>query len=496
MNPAFPQPSISASHLLSGFAEALPAELPDVRRLCVDSRELSEGDVFVALRGYATDGRRYLREAESAGAAFALVDEALPETSFRAPSMPCIVIPELREKLGFIASRLYGEPSKRLHLAAVTGTNGKTTVSQLLAQMIRLAGYDCGVIGTLGVSLESQPTATEHTTPDPVALQEVLARWAGNAVPFACMEASSHALAQGRLNGVEVDTAIFTNLTRDHLDFHGSMQAYGEAKTRLFQLAGVRTAVVNADDDFADALCSKLSEHTGLIRFSAQRKDVELYASKLTASLDGLRLRIDCDWGRAELRCPLLGEFNASNLLAAFAAALKAGLPFETIASSVERLQPVVGRMQPLRRNGSPLVVVDYAHTPDALAKALQTLRPLCKGDLIVVFGCGGDRDRGKRRLMAEVAAQYADRAVITSDNPRSEDPLSILNEIAASMSGDYILQEDRGEAIGQALASARPGDCVLVAGKGHEDYQIVGGETRRFSDLECAQDALARYAA
>lgn len=496
MTPSRTASKISIDKLLSGIVETNAYHGPGVSRLSSDSRDVHSGDAFVALRGYESDGREFLLEAERAGAAVALVEDALPASAVNLTEMQCVVVPSLRDKLGLIASRLHGEPSKRLHIAAVTGTNGKTTVSQLLAQLIRSSGYDCGVIGTLGVSVESQPTPTEHTTPDPIALQHTLAQWVASAVPFACIEASSHALSQGRLNGVEIDTTVFTNLTRDHLDYHGSMQAYGDAKARLFELPGVRTAILNADDPFCESLHRRLGDHLSVLRYSVKRRDVELYASKMRANLDGISLRIESDWGRADLRCPLLGQFNASNLLAAIAGALKAGIPFDAMVAGVGKLQPVQGRMQPLRMSGAPLIVVDYAHTPDALSQALQTLRPLCAGSLLLVFGCGGDRDRGKRALMAAVASEFADHSIVTSDNPRSEDPGAILAEISAAMTGEYTLVEDRGAAIAQAVASAQPGDCVLVAGKGHEDYQIVGLERRHFSDAECAQDALARYAA
>lgn len=473
------------SALLEGIAAA-PA-IP-VRGLVSDSRSVGAGDVFVALKGLQFDGHAYLDDAARAGAAAALVERDVEA------DLPVVVLPELRQLLGSIASRFHGHPTRRMHVAAVTGTNGKTTISQLFAQLVRHCDYDCGVIGTLGASLDGSTGASSHTTPEPLALQATFADWASQAVPFAAMEASSHALDQWRLDGVAVDTAIFTNLTRDHLDYHGDMDSYGEAKARLFRFPGLRSAVINGDDPFARELLTAL-DPTVTPCIYGTGADADLRLDKLEQDAQGLTFDLHGAWGRRRVRTPLLGAFNALNVVAALGAAMGAGLPVDRLFEALPLLTAVPGRMEPLRRDGAPLVVIDYAHTPDALAKVLAALRAQCAGELVAVFGCGGDRDRGKRALMGEAVSAAADRAVITSDNPRSEAPLQIIEDVEQGMHGAYRVCADRAEAIELAIRSARPDDCVVIAGKGHEDYQIVGDEVRPFSDMNVARAVLEDYA-
>lgn len=476
--------------MLSSLLEGFVADVPPIPmgELRLDSREISPGDVFVALRGERFNGADYLSMAAKAGAVAALTEE-LPAESI--DDLPIFVIPALRVRLGEIASRFYGHPSRALQLTAVTGTNGKTTVSQLLGQLVRSAGYDCGVLGTIGAGVDGRARAAVHTTPDPISLQRTLATWAGKAIPFASMEASSHALEQGRLSGVDVDTAVFTNLSRDHLDYHKTMQAYGNAKAKLFGMPSLRAVILNADDPFSKVLETGLGESVKLLRYGQHAPELEVSFSKLVADASGLRFNLHSPWGSAKVRSGLLGAFNAYNLVAAITAALQAGLPLNDLVAAIPSLQPVPGRMEALRADNAPLVVVDYAHTPDALAKVTQTLRAQCAGRLIVVFGCGGDRDPGKRPLMAEAVSNAADSAVVTSDNPRTEDPYAIMQDIATAMRCEHTLCEDRGEAIRRAVLSASPGDCVLIAGKGHEDYQLVNDVRKPFSDYEHASTAL-----
>lgn len=488
MNVPASRPLLSLPDLLSEWVEGPIPDLP-VQRLCLDTRELEVGDVFVALRGHAVDGREFLAEAARAGAVAALVEDELPMN----PILPAVLIPGLGDKLGMIAGRFYGEPSRHMHVTAITGTNGKTTVSQLLAQFVRAAGYDCGVVGTLGASLDAGALDTANTTPDAITLQSIFASWAGKAVPFVAMEASSHALVQGRMNGVEVDTAVFTNLSRDHLDYHGSMAEYGAAKARLFQVPGLRKAAINADDPFSTQLEACMDSSVQRFRYGQHAADLDVKISALQQDRSGMRLRIESDWGKASLSCSLLGAFNAMNLAAAFAAGLQAGLPFDALVASAEGLRPIPGRMEPVATAKGPLIVVDYAHTPDALTKALKALRPLCSGRLIAVFGCGGDRDSGKRALMAEAVSASADYAVVTSDNPRTEAPEAILAQIATAMAGDHELCEDRGTAIERAIRAAKVGDCVLIAGKGHEAYQQIGDRRLSFSDSDVARRVIAQ---
>ncbi|MEO1080549.1 MAG: UDP-N-acetylmuramoyl-L-alanyl-D-glutamate--2,6-diaminopimelate ligase [Pseudomonadota bacterium] len=485
------QPVLNLRELLQGDA-AVPDALADfrVQGMSQDSRRVNPGDVFVALRGAKHDGHDMLDEAQRAGAIAALTERPVVATS-----LPIVVIPGLRDRLAELAARCYGHPSRSLHVTAVTGTNGKTTVSQLFGQLVRAAGYACGVIGTLGASLDGAARATTHTTPDAIALQHELAVWAGQAVPFVAMEASSHALHQGRLDAIDVDTAVFTNLTRDHLDYHGDMHAYGEAKARLFRFQSLRALVLNAEDSFGASLGSTAPEGVKVTTYGlAQSCDVR--ASRIEMSSAGLRFRLSGPREEAMVRSGILGAFNLSNLLAAIAAALEAGMPFDDVLAGAAKLRPVPGRMEPLRVAGAPLVVVDYAHTPDALLKVLDALKVQCQGRVIAVFGCGGDRDRGKRALMAEAVSRVADFAVITSDNPRGEDPEAIVAEVAKSMTGAFTERVDRREAIRFAIGQADATDCVLIAGKGHEDYQEIAGRRLPFSDLAVARDLLGEMAA
>lgn len=466
------------------------ASLP-VSGLTLDSRSVATGNVFIALRGAENDGHRYIDDAARSGAV-----AAVAETAPAGAQIPVLEVRGLRQRLGVIAARFYGQPSQNLHVTAVTGTNGKTTVSQLYAQLVRGVGYACGAVGTLGASLDRSVGNSLHTTPDSIALQRILSDWAGEAVPFVSMEASSHALDQDRMNGVEVDTAVFTNLTRDHLDYHGDMQAYGDAKAKLFEFPSLRAAVLNADDPFSAELSSRIGDRIPVRTFGTPGTQADVMVSQLEVRPSGLRFRFTSPWGEGVLRTPLLGAFNAANVVAAMVAALEAGLPLDALRDALERLTPVPGRVQPLRADGAPLVVIDYAHTPDALSQVLATLRELSDGRLIAVFGCGGDRDRGKRELMARAVSRGADYAVITSDNPRSEDPEAIIADVEAGMSSDFRSCADRGEAIRCAIEMAAPGDCVLIAGKGHEAYQIIGDERRSFDDAAVARECLEALAA
>lgn len=487
-----PQAFTRLGDLLEGFVP-VPSELAGltITGLSLDSRQVQPGVLFAALRGAQQDGHRYIPAAAEAGAPAALVEEPVADAL-----IPTLVVPELRHRLGEIAARLYGHPSRSLHVTAVTGTNGKTTVSQLYAQLVRGVGYACGTIGTLGASTDGRVESSLHTTPDPISLQRVLAEWAGEAVPFVSMEASSHALEQGRMAGVEVDTAVFTNLTRDHLDYHGDMQAYGDAKARLFDFPSLRVAIVNGDDPFSDALTARVQEHTKVIAFGERNDKADVRISKVVADENGLRFHLASPWGTGAMRCSLIGAFNVANVVAALVAALESGLPLDALEGALGTLSAVPGRMQPLHHAGGPLVVIDFAHTPDALQQVLATLRELCAGRLIVVFGCGGDRDRGKRPLMGAAVSAVADLAVITSDNPRSEEPRAIIRDIETGMQGEYRVCVDREDAIRTAIELGSSGDCVLIAGKGHEAFQIVGAERRPFDDAAIAREHLEGIAA
>lgn len=460
-----------------------------------DSRRLRPGDLFFALPGDMHDGRHFISQAVSRGACAVVAEPPVAHGDLPL-GVPLIEIADLQQQLGPIAARFYGYPSRQLRMTGVTGTNGKTTVSQLAGQLLRACGYTCGVIGTLGASIDGNPVHAMNTTPDAIGLQRQLATWRDAGVAAAVMEASSHALVQGRVNAVSFDTAVFTNLSRDHLDYHGSMAAYAEAKLRLFLMPGLRHAVVNIDDPSAAGLVARIADRTDILSYTVQEDtDATIRLSGAQYTRSGLQALLSTPWGEAHIRCPLVGSFNLSNVAAAIAAAVLSGCDFEQVVAGLPYLAPVPGRMQPVANDRGIQVVIDYAHTPDALEKALSALSDHARGRLIVVFGCGGDRDRGKRAAMGCIACALADVVYVTSDNPRHEDPASIMDEVAAGCSGNYSLVVDRAEAIHAAIAGAREGDCVLVAGKGHEHYQMVGNEKRAFSDLAEARAALAGLA-
>jgi UDP-N-acetylmuramoyl-L-alanyl-D-glutamate--2,6-diaminopimelate ligase len=413
------------------------------------------------------------------------------DASLRVPNLP---VRRLRDQAGFIASRFFGEPSKHLWVAGVTGTNGKTSCSHWIAQSLTSLGRPTAVIGTLGCGFPGAVDPTPNTTPDPVSLQARLHALRARGARAVAMEVSSHGLEQGRVNGVLFDVALFTNLTRDHLDYHGSMRAYGEAKARLFAWPGLKHAVVNLDDDFGAQLASRIDRsRVNVIGYGLGKG--EIAGHKLDLSTRGLKLEITTPWGAASLASPLLGAFNAHNLLGVLGVLVTSDVALDDALAALARLEPVRGRMQTLRVEGAPLVVVDYAHSPDALEKALETLRALLPDEakLHCVFGCGGDRDRGKRPLMGEIATRLADHCIVTSDNPRSENPRAIVDEIIAGAHANYRVEEDRATAILEAMSAARPQDVVLIAGKGHETYQEIGEQRLPFDDFEVARQVIAR---
>jgi UDP-N-acetylmuramoyl-L-alanyl-D-glutamate--2,6-diaminopimelate ligase len=466
----------------------------EIRGLQLDSRKVRQGDLFLAMPGEAHDGRQFIEQAVANGAA-AVVAEAPVAGFVDELPVPLVELPELRMEAGLLAARYYSYPSRDMHVVGVTGTNGKTTTSRLLAQLGRDLGRSCGVIGTLGASLDEEVVEAGNTTPDPVALQLQLARWRDQGVHVVSMEVSSHALVQGRVNGVEFETAIYTNLSHDHLDYHGSMDAYGRAKLQLFATEGLRYAVINLDDEFAPQVCAAIADEVQVVTYSiaGATADVSVEASQFHPT--GVRAQLRTPWGNGEFSSPLPGDFNLANLAAAVSALALAGEDLGDLLQAVSRLHPVPGRMQVVPNKLGLQLIVDYAHTPDALEQVLRALKPHVSGSLVTVFGCGGDRDRHKRQLMGRVACAWSDRVLVTTDNPRSEDPLAIMAEIATGCSGDHQLVVDRAEAIRCAVSGAREGDCVIVAGKGHENYQLIEGERLYFSDEEQVLAALAQRA-
>ena len=455
-----------------------PVDAPSISGITTDSRAVAAGDVYIALRGSQTDGHRFVRDAVARGAA-ALVVET-PQGLGTAE----VVVRDGRAAALAIARAWYGDPGRSMRLIGITGTNGKTTTTGLVRHLLN-AGGAAASIGTLGAfdgAGQAVPsTAGSLTTPGAIDLQATLAALRDGGAEFVAMEASSHSLDQGRLDGLTFAAAIYTNLTRDHLDYHGTMEAYLSAKLRLstyLSLDGVE--VVNRDDEAWQALPERASRIT-----FGSAPDADVRASELHLDAGGSSFCLGTPWGTADVRLPLLGDFNVSNALAAAATALALGRPLEEVATRLAAAPQVPGRME--RIGERPCVILrDYAHTPDALERALATLRPLTSGRLIVVFGCGGDRDRGKRPIMGQVAAEGADLAVVSSDNPRTEDPDAIIDDIVAGMGKTpYIRLADRREAIARALEEASPGDTLLLAGKGHETYQVIGTEKVPFDERD-----------
>ncbi|SDS70352.1 UDP-N-acetylmuramoylalanyl-D-glutamate--2,6-diaminopimelate ligase [Halopseudomonas litoralis] len=464
--------------------QGAPVNITD---LTLDSRKVAPGFLFLAVPGQRHDGREHIEQAIAAGAAAVAYETGDGFTCGAA--VPLLAIEHLSAQLSAIAARFYGEPASSLGLIATTGTNGKTSVSQMLAQALNSLNQPCGVIGTLGSGMPGALLDHGMTTPDALAVQQQLARLRDEGAQRVSMEVSSHALDQGRVAALQFEVGIFTNLSRDHLDYHGDMASYGAAKARL--LTQSRTAVVNIDDAFGRALAA--GSPVPVSTYGVSDNTADLYCSDIRFDAEGIKARLHTPVGMVDLCSPLLGSFNLSNVLAVAGALLALDVPLQRIAALIGELLPPTGRMQRLGGNGQPLVVIDYAHTPDALEKALAALRAHVAGRLICVFGCGGDRDRGKRPLMGRIAELGADHLVLTDDNPRTEASAAIISEISAGIEHPQraAVIANRAEAIGQTIASADAGDIILVAGKGHEIYQEIDGVRHPFSDIEQAERAL-----
>ena len=485
--------AMRADTLLDGLAAAGAVAAIAVRGLQLDSRRVRPGEAFVALRGTQHHGIHFAPQALAAGAVLVLAEAPAP---LDAPQLPQVIwVDELGAQLGSIAARFYGEPSRALRVIGVTGTNGKTSSVQLLTQALELLGRRAASIGTLGAGLHGQLDASARTTPDAISVQRLLREFADAGASDVAMEVSSHALQQGRVNGVHFGVAAFTNLTRDHLDYHGSMQAYGAANARLFAWPELRAAVLNIDDAFGARLAASMAPGMRVLRVSALGDaNAELRAEAVVSSPGGIRFTLHTPWGSGALRSPLLGRFNVDNLLLVAACLGALEFPFVRMLDALNRLEPIRVRMNRLGGTGAqPLLVIDYAHTPDALQQALRALRAHCAGRMWCVFGCGGERDAGKRPQMGALAAELADRVLLTDDNPRGEDGDAIVAAIRAGMPANsaVLVERDRARAIAMAVHEARAGDVVLIAGKGHETYQEIAGATRPFDDLAVARAAL-----
>lgn len=476
------------------FSEA--SRDPLIRELTLDSRNVRPGDLFLAVPGNKVDGRAHIADALKRGAA-AVAYEVEGATVLPMTDVPLIPVKGLIAQLSDIAGRFYGEPSRLVNLVGVTGTNGKTSITQLVAQALDALGEHCGLIGTLGTGFHGALQSGRLTTPDPIAVQSTLYDLKKAGAHAVAMEVSSHALDQGRVAALDFDIAVLSNLSRDHLDYHGSMQAYAAAKARLFAWPGLKCRVLNLDDAFGRELAEQAHD-SRLITYSLSDASATLCCRDAHFDDHGVRATLVTAHGEYSLRSPLLGRFNLSNVLAAVGVLMGMAYPLDDILKAMRNVEGPAGRMQRLGGSDKPLVVVDYAHTPDALDQVLQALRPHAKGQLLCLFGCGGDRDSGKRPLMAQVAERLADRVLVTDDNPRSEDPQRIFDDIRAGFSSaaNATFVAGRGAAIAQLIASASLDDVVVLAGKGHEDYQEIDGERQPFSDLQQAGQALAIWGA
>jgi UDP-N-acetylmuramoyl-L-alanyl-D-glutamate--2,6-diaminopimelate ligase len=478
-----------------------------ITRLVSDSRAIQAGDTFVAYPGGATDGRKFISQAMARGAN-AVIWETGQFVWNDDWMLPNLGVSDLRRHAGELADAVYGSPSAALWMVGVTGTNGKTSTTHWVARALSDAQRPCALIGTLGNGFPGTLQQSANTTPDVITVHTLLADYVREGAQAVAMEVSSHALAQGRVDAVRFDVALFTNLSRDHLDYHGDMQSYADSKRLLFERGGLKFVVLNLDDAYGGNLARQLASDSvevvayGLSEMAMQQAEQlgvrRVHGKLMRMSGKGLSLAIASSWGATEIDSTLVGHFNAENLLGALAVLLISGVPITDAAASLSKVQAVAGRMQQVGSAQQPTVIVDYAHTPDALEKVLRTLREvsaLQNGKLICVFGCGGDRDRGKRAVMGAVAEELSDHCVVTSDNPRSEEPQQIIAEIVGGMrEGRHEIIVNRAEAIKRAIGLAQQRDTVLVAGKGHEEYQEIQGVRHAFSDVLVAQQALQTW--
>lgn len=489
----------SLAGLLQGLTDARVRQPVALSGLAQDSRKVQPGDLFLAVAGSRTHGLHHARQAVALGAVAVVWEPSANEAGLGEQAallpVPVVCVPALSEVVGLIADRFYGHPSRGLFMIGVTGTDGKTSCSHYIAQALDSADRRCGVIGTVGYGLYNELNAGTHTTPDALTMQQALDAMHKQGARCVVAEVSSHAMDQSRVRGVDFDVAVLTNLSRDHLDYHGDVESYAHAKRKLFHSTGLRYAVINADDAFGRSLLDDIPPGVAPIAYRLENDPCPtrfpaqwVIGRNLELDIHGLRLEVNTPWGSGRLVSRLLGRFNASNLLAALASLCVSGLPFEEVLRRLALTRTVPGRMERFDLGtGRPLAVVDYAHTAGALDEVLRSLRVHCTGKLWCVFGAGGDRDRGKRPLMAAAAETHADRVVLTDDNPRTEDPQRIMSDICTGFQHPerVAVEHNRGNAINDALQEAGPDDIVLIAGKGHETVQIIGTKAVPFSDRE-----------
>lgn len=490
--PAEHLPSMpTLAELLQGYADAPP--IP-IHGIASDSRQLGEGFLFLACQGISSHGLDYMADAKAAGVSAVAYDastSAMPASI----GVPMIAIEGLGTKLGDIANRFYGRPSHALGVFGVTGTNGKTTVAWLIAQCARLLGESCGYLGTLGYGVDAIENAQGMTTPGAVELHGRLAEFVAQGAGYAAIEVSSHALSQGRVDGVRFEAALFTNLTRDHLDYHADMRDYFEAKARLFIESDTRHRIINLDSEFGTQLAARCGQDVVTVSTKFDRVAngrPYVFVRSVVANGQGSDVGFVSSWGDGRFSLPLPGDFNVANAALVLALMLQQGVSLDAACDVLSQVHAPPGRMQRVAADGAA-VYVDYAHTPIALEVALRALRAHCRGELWCIFGCGGDRDAGKRPLMARAAERLADRVVITNDNPRTEQPGEIIDSIVSGLARPQqaTVIEDRAAAIAWVISQASDADIVLIAGKGHEAYQQLDKERRPFSDYAVAEAAL-----
>lgn len=478
-----------------------------VRSISQDNRKVLDGSLFIAAQGFNTHGLVYAESAVARGAVAVIWDgecdgsqSILDQVSNKVACMHC---DDLREKLGEIAARFYGDPTTDLNVIGITGTDGKTSIAHFLAQAFDDHDVHCGIMGTLGNGFINDLHPTGLTTVDALQVQSTLAQIRNEGAHHAVMEVSSHGLDQGRVNAVRFNTAVFSNLAQDHLDYHGNLDAYADAKRKLFFMPGLQAAVLNLDDKFGRELAKQCASRIGVWGYSCE-PDISglleytpliVHPRKVNCDSNGLHIEMETPKGRAMIDVPLLGRFNISNMLAVMSALLVSGVDFEDACKRIQGIRPVSGRMQIVDDAGEdqPSIIIDYAHTPQALEAACSSVRMHFKSKLWCVFGCGGDRDTGKRPLMAKAAEQYADRLIVTSDNPRHEDPAKIIEQVVSGFSEPdrYMVEPDRRLAIRHAISMAAPEDVVLIAGKGHESSQIIGDVHIAFNDYRVALEVM-----
>ncbi|MCX6133170.1 MAG: UDP-N-acetylmuramoyl-L-alanyl-D-glutamate--2,6-diaminopimelate ligase [Ignavibacteriales bacterium] len=469
----------------------------DVHRVQYDSRKVERGDCFVALRGAGTDGHKFVEAAIERGAKVIVLEDdlTLPDSYFMHTHVVKVVVPDSRKALALMSANYFGSPSQALTMVGVTGTNGKTTTTHIIKSIMETAGQRAGLIGTIEYILGDQVVPASHTTPESLELNDILAQIQNSGCKAVSMEVSSHALHQSRVYGIEYDVAVFTNLTQDHLDYHRTMEEYFRAKKLLFDgLSGDAVAVTNADDPWGRKIVAATKART--ISY-AVTENADVQARDIRLSLDGTIFTVRSGNEEHPITSPLVGRFNVYNVLSAYAAGMALGYPHGKIASGISSLKNVRGRFERITSPQGWTAIVDYAHTPDALEKCLRTIHDVLperdRGRIITVFGAGGDRDRTKRPLMGKIAGSLSDIVIVTSDNPRTENPQQIINEIVGGISREASVSQevDRKTAIHAALRQARTGDVILVAGKGHEEYQVIGKEKIHFSDREVIEDCV-----